>query len=474
MADKSASKYLLYLEKHLANQNPALLEASRVYHELDQIAYDLGLIDMDESTASKISWWPIITVFGTATAGAEKFINQYLKSDVLDADRQLPRNKFTILHYSSKELPVTLPGTALDGDTRFPFYQISHKIDQVKKGEGSHINTYLEMKTANCQALQGKLIVVAPNFTIEAQNPVIDYLNQFIVQTSDLVLVFFDAAKPDLEDLRESLSRFINEAVRDQDLNKILFVINQKGTAANPADPEIWKRQLQEFGLDSGQFVVLQDAPEQNKLIAQMSGSYQAGTSNDAELKKIHQRIEHINVESAYRILNSLEHSIDEIDDQVIPEVQKAITTWKERSNFTSGLILSFFVFLIVIGEISGFGLLDLFLDPFLAPISIAVIVAMMVPIHLLVSRMQAKFIIKDLEKKKKEQGLLENLAGLFEKSLTFWRILLPIKEPVGWTKQTRMQLLKLKDRAKELVQSLNDNFSAIDVRSKPDRGLES
>ncbi len=472
MAEKSASKYLLYLEKHLANQNPALLEASRVYQELDQIAYDLGLIDMDESTASKISWWPIISVFATPTAGAEKFINQYLHSDILDAGRQLPRNKFTILHYSSKELPVTLPGTALDADTRFPFYQISSKIDQIKKGEGSHINTYLEMKTADSAALRGKLIVVAANFTNEPQNPVVDYLNQFIVQTSDLVLVFFDATKPDLEDLRESLTRFIGTSIEGQDMSKILFVINQKGAAANPVDPEIWKRQLLEFGLDSGQFVVLREAPEQNKLIAQMSGSNQASSGNDAELKKIYHRIEHINVESAYRILNSLKHSIDEIDDQVIPEVQKAISTWKERSNFTSGLILSFFVFLIVIGEISGFGLLDLFLDPFLAPISIAVIVLMMVPIHLLVSKLQAKIIIKDLEKKKKEQRLLENPAGLFEKSLTFWRIMLPIKEPLGWNKQTRMQLLKLQDRAKQLVQSLNDNFSSTDVQEKVDSEL--
>ena len=474
MAEKSANKFLLYLEKHLANQNPALLEASSVYRELDQIVYDLGLIDDDDSMAIKISWWPIISVFATPTAGAEKFINQYLKTNLLDAERQLPRNKFTILHYSSKELPVTLPGTALDGDTRFPFYQISSKIEQIKKGEGGYINSHLEMKTADSAALQGKLIVVAANFTSEPQNPVVDYLNQFIVHRSDLVLVFFDAAKPDLGDLRDSLTRFISESVKEQELNKVLFVINQRGSASNPVDPEIWKKQLHEFGLQSGQFVVLHEAPEQNKLIAQMSGSYQAASGNDAEMKKIHHRIEHINVESAYRILNSLQHSIDEIDDQVIPEVQKAIKTWKERSNFTSGLILSFFVFLILIGEISGFGLLDLFLDPFLAPISVAVIVVIMVPLHLLVSKMQAKFVIKDLEKKKKEQGLLENPAGLFEKGMTFWRIMLPIKEPVGWNKQTRAQLLKLQARVKRLVQSLNDNFSSLGVQSKPSSELDS
>jgi hypothetical protein len=37
---------------------------------------------------------------------------------------------------------------------------------------------------------------------------------------------------------------------------------------------------------------------------------------------------------------------------------------------------------------------------------------------------------------------------------------MLPINEPVGWNKKSKAQLANLLSKAKDLVQSLNDNFS--------------
>ncbi len=48
----------------------------------------------------------------------------------------------------------------------------------------------------------------------------------------------------------------------------------------------------------------------------------------------------------------------------------------------------------------------------------------------------------------------------MFEKSLTFWRILLPRTEPFGNSRRNRKKLKALIEETKELVQSLNDGFS--------------
>jgi hypothetical protein len=71
-----------------------------------------------------------------------------------------------------------------------------------------------------------------------------------------------------------------------------------------------------------------------------------------------------------------------------------------------------------------------------------------------------AKFIAKKLAERQVELGLIENLPALFNKGITLWRILLPIRQPVGWTKEVQETLDILMTRAKGLVQSLNNTFN--------------
>jgi hypothetical protein len=92
-----------------------------------------------------------------------------------------------------------------------------------------------------------------------------------------------------------------------------------------------------------------------------------------------------------------------------------------------------------------------------------------MLPLHLMISRLQAKFIITRLDKRQKQLQITENLANLFEKNLTIGRMLLPVTEPVGWNKKTRARLAQLLDNIKELVQSLNDDFGSYDEQSLKD-----
>ena len=92
-----------------------------------------------------------------------------------------------------------------------------------------------------------------------------------------------------------------------------------------------------------------------------------------------------------------------------------------------------------------------------------------MVPIHLLISKLQAKLIINKLNERQKELHLMENLANLFEKNITFARMLMPITEPAGWNKKMKARLMQLTDKTKELVQSLNDNFGSYNEQIHTD-----
>jgi hypothetical protein len=236
-----------------------------------------------------------------------------------------------------------------------------------------------------------------------------------------------------------------------QDSNKFVYLIDEPIATLNPAKTnEIissWQRKLSALGLNTGQFIVLN-----NQQIA-------INPQNQSDFTEIDQRLANVAHDRTYRVLDSLEKSIREIDNVVIPEVKKGIVLWKERVNMSSLIVLAFIATLAIFAEVQ-IGILEFLIDPIIGPVLISALVAIMVPIHLLISRLQAKLIINKLNDRQKELHLMENLGNIFEKNLTLARMLLPITEPVGWNKKTKARLAKLSENTKELVQSLNDSFS--------------
>ena len=456
MTEKTASKYLINLEKHFANDNPVLLKSAKVFHDLDQIEYDLGLIEMDETTACKNSWWPIISLIGGNSTAKSRFINSYLGAQQLPSGIQASSHKFTVLLHNSQTNSTTLPGTALDVDPRYPFYQISRKIEQLQKGEGNRINSYLELKTINSERLKGKLFIDAPNISAVPTNPINSMLTKHIVETSDLVLVFtdvFESASPMIEELIQHISIH-------QDSNKFVYLIDEPLAALNPSKTnEIitsWQRKLTTMGLHTGQFIIV---PNQQNSINPLS---------KVDFSEIDQRMANVAYDRSYRVLDSLEKNIREVENVIIPEVRKGIILWKERVNISSLIVLCFIATLAIFAEIQ-IGILEFLIDPIIGPILIVIVVAIMVPIHLLISKLQAKLIINKLNEKQKELHLMENLANLFEMNITFTRMLLPITEPAGWNKKIKARLMQLTDKTKELVQSLNDNFGSYNEQIHTD-----
>lgn len=450
MTEKTASKYLLNLEKHFAADSPVLLKASKVFQELDQLEYDLGLIDSDETTASKNSWWPVISLIGGNSTAKSRFINNYLASENQFSGIQTANHKFTVLLHSNQANPTTLPGTALDVDHRFPFYQISRRIEQEQPGEGERINAYLELKTLNSDRLKSKLFIDAPNISAAPSTPITSLLTKHSIESSDLVLVFtdiFDSAMPLVDELIETVKRH-------QDSNKFVYLIDTPATLVNSSGAgEIiasWQRKLAGFGLNTGDFIVL-PSPE-GGITPQAPADFSA----------IEQRIANVGYDRTYRVLDSLEKNIRDINNVVIPEVKQAILQWKERSTFSSLIVLGFIATLAIFAEIQ-MGILELLIDPIVGPIIILTLIIIMLPVHIVFSRIHAKVIIAQLNKRQKELHLMENLAGLFEKNLTVGRMILPISEPIGWNKKTKLRLSQISNKTKELVQLLNDNFSIYD-----------
>lgn len=447
MTKKTPGKQLLNIEKYFVNDNPVLLQAAKVFHELDQLEFELGLIDADETTASKHSWWPIISIIGGSSPASSRFINQYLNANQSLAGIQSSNHKFTVLQHNSQSHAVTLPGSALDLDHRLPFYQISRKIERQMPGEGNNVNAYLELKTVHNERLKGKLIIEAPKFGIEAPvNPITKLLTRHIVEISDLVLVFCDVFDSELHSLTELTQSIVDQ----QDSNKFVYIIDN--AAANAEIIKAWQKRLAELGIKTGQFVVLSSQ-------AELSDPH-----NHESMEIIDERIKNLAHYRSYRILQSLEQNIRDVGDVIMPEVTQAIAIWKERAHFSSLLVLGFIVTLMLFAEIQ-MGFFAILFDPIVGPLALIGLVAFMAPLHIVISKLQAKLIVGRLDDRQKELHLMENLSELFEKSLTNAHMLLPIGTPVGWNKKTKARLAKLTEKTKELVIALNDGFNVYEDR---------
>jgi len=442
LSEKAVSSSLHQIEQQLADKNPALLQAFRLYHELDQVAYEMRLIGIDDSLANKTSWSPVITVIGEPSSGRNEFINRYLVDPSAQMNADDIGAQFNVLSHRESETSMSLPGTAVDGDPRFPFYHISEQLEQINKGESRNINIYLDLKTSKSPQLKDKTIITAPGFALHERQEGISLLRQHVTELSDLVFIFFDANQFTLEDFKVTLPPFLKHAANSHNPSKFIYIITESGQAASAETITNWKHQLQQLGLQSGQFI----------------GLSSDGNTNIQQI--LEQRLANIDIESAYRILSTLEVHITDFEDVVIKEVTKGLMLWKERTHFTLTLLLSLIALTLVAGEIQ-FGLVAILLDPFIASTCFFVLIIFLIPFHIYSSKFHAKFIIKQLNNRQKELGLTENLAALFTGNLTVWRMLLPITQPVAWTKEVRETLDMILTRAKGLVQSLNNSFNS-------------
>ena len=452
------------LQKHLKHENPILVDVVDRYKQLDAISIKIGLLKSGESYTTQISWWPLISVLGTFSAGKSSFINSYLGLSLQDTGNQAVDDRFTVISYSSDSESRTLPGVALDSDPRFPFYQISEQIESVASGEGAKIDNYLQMKVVPSEALRGKILIDSPGFDADEQRKSTLKLTDHIIDLSDLVLVMFDGRHPEPGAMQDTLEHLVKGAQRRNDSSKFLFILNQIDTSAKEDNLEsivaAWQKALVQAGLSTGRFYILF-----NKDIAvpveddAVWARYM--TKRDTDYSAITQRMEEINTKRVYRLLGNLESLSNQIEQQAVPQLKLARARWRSRVLSIDAVLLS--ILTGAVGALSWkFGPLQKWVSSPVGliddPIGLGAIIGFLVIcliLHFMVRRWSAKKVAQSLS----SADTYGDLQAAFLKSTRVWTSIFRTK-PVGWSKRIGGKLFTIRNDVDLLIQKLNDNFS--------------
>ena len=466
---KRMEQRLKRLQEHLKRENPVLVEAVNQYRELDAVAQKLGLLDGGESYATQISWWPLVSILGTFSAGKSSFINTYLDVDLQRTGNQAVDDRFTVITFSPDGQQRTLPGLALDGDPRFPFYQISEEIEHVTTGEGAKIDNYLQMKVAPSEKLRGKILIDSPGFDADEQRKATLRITDHIIELSDLVLVFFDARHPEPGAMQDTLEHLVKGSMRRNDGSKFLFILNQIDTSAREDNLEdivsSWQKALVQQGLSAGSFHILFNdklavpVPDEN-----VWARYVA--KRDADYRRIMARIDGVNIERVYRIVGAMESQANHIEQQAVPRLREALKRWKKQVLMADVLVLgSLLIALFAMSIEFDYWEGLLFNPPWLASlqghtvftaISIAIPIGIALGLHLLIRQKLAKRIAERLAVRES----YGSLAAAFRKSTRIWRSIF-LSTPSGWNKRNRRRLDGIRDATDRFVQYLNDRFTS-------------
>lgn len=460
--DKAISERLAKLESHLENENPLLLDAVIRFKKLDRIAYRMGLLMTSDTYATRIPWWPLITVLGTFSAGKSSFINHFLGQSLQLTGNQAVDDKFSVICYSAQEESRVLPGIALDSDPRFPFYQMSEEIEKVTQGEGRRIDAYLQMKTSASEKVSGKIIIDSPGFDADAQRNETLRLTDHIIDISDLVLVFFDARHPEPGAMHDTLDHLVGDTIRRNDSEKFLYILNQIDTAAREDNPEAvvaaWQRALAQKGLTAGRFYAIYNE-EVAVPIDDETVRKRFEVKRDADLAEIYERIHQVEVERSYRIIGALDHIASDIENVVVPQLASALSRWKKAVLIADAVVFGgIFIAAAAISkrlDIWNLLAMDITNEPVVSAIKVVVVAVIVLAIHFSVRRFIASIVAKKLQ----TDSLAGNIKNAFLRNTRTLRSLFH-PAPAGWTSRSRRVLAKVIADASGFVQTMNDRFT--------------
>ncbi len=461
---------ILNLEAHLAKENPVLLQIVQSFRELDKVAYRLGFLDGEESFTTHVSWWPLISILGTFSAGKSSFLNYYLGKKVQLTGNQAVDDKFTVLCYGSDDPPRVLPGLALDADPRFPFYEISEDIEAVAAGEGRKIDSYLQLKTCRSERLKGKIFIDSPGFDADIQRTSTLKITNHIIDLSDLVLVMFDARHPEPKAMQDTLQYLVAATMNRPDPTKFLYILNQIDTCAREDNPEevfaAWQRALSQTGLVAGRYYCVYN-PEPAVPILDESLRLRFEAKRDEDIAEIFARIRQLNIERAYRIVSVLEERAKTVEESLIPQLWEAKRAWRKRVLGVDGMILGLAA--VTVLGLLGLGYwevqhLHLAWSQLMAghPVVLGLVlvgIAAVGYIHFYIRKMAARAVIDKLKKTINPADMQEALINAFRNNTRWFRSVF-FTRPSGWGRRNRKRLEQIFLEADHHVQTLNDMFT--------------
>ena len=460
------------LESHLEQENPVLLNAVQSFRALDRVAYRMGVLETNQSFATQIPWWPLISVLGTFSAGKSTFINDYLGQKLQRTGNQAVDDRFSVIVYSPEPVSHTLPGVSLDSDPRFPFYRISQDIEQVAEGEGSRIDAYLQLKTCRSDLLRGKILIDSPGFDADAQRTAVLRISKYMIDLSDLVLVFFDARHPEPGAMRDTLKHLVGDTITRSDSGKFLYILNQIDSTANEDNPEdvvaAWLRAMGEAGLTAGRFYTIY-SPDAKTAIPDEYRRQRFEKKRDEDLGEIQQRMAQVEIERAYRIVASLRKCTNDFTRTAVPLLNTAMKRWRSRTLTGDALLL--------IALAAGVGSLAMqtghwdgtsyqagWLD-LLRSIEGGVegltgfLLLLVVLAHFGIRRLAANSVLSWLRKQVEAQQPTGNVVAAFERGTRVWRSVL-LGRAIGWNARSRAEIDEVLQSCESHIQRLNERFT--------------
>ncbi|PSJ16694.1 dynamin family protein [Nitrosomonas supralitoralis] len=467
------NKHLKSLQKHLADEhpdNPTLANAVKSFRKMDYVGQSMGLINKDESYATCVTWWPMIAVLGTFSAGKSTYINSYLNMPLQRTGNQAVDDKFTVICYSRHNEAKTLPGIALDADPRFPFFQISRSIDEISEAGQERIDAYLQLKTCPSENIRGKIIIDSPGFDADNQRASTLRLTQHIINLSDLVLVFFDARHPEPKAMQDTLAYLVSASVNRADANKFLYILNQIDVTAQEDNPEevvsAWQRSLAEVGLISGRFYRIYN-PSAAVPIANPHVRQRFEKKREEDMADINARMHQIEVERSYRIVGKLEQTAKDIKNKKVNKLSEMLNKWKNKVIFFDGLVFGTLAVLagtaMTMNE--SWSLLKTFSDQLMQAETSAIAITTfllisIIYIHFFIRRNVANRLLRKLGSELgSDHETFKQYLQAFNKSTAAYRPML-LKNPAGWNEVTQQTIDEIINEANDYIQALNDQFT--------------
>lgn len=460
------------LESHLEQENPVLLSAVRSFRTIDRVAYSMELLEPNQSFANQIPWWPLISILGTFSAGKSTFINHYLGQKLQRTGNQAVDDRFTVIVYSPEESSHTLPGVSLDSDPRFPFFRMSHDIEEVANGEGNRIDAYLQLKTSRSERLRGKILIDSPGFDADAQRTAVLRITDHMIDLSDLVLVFFDARHPEPGAMRDTLKHLVGDTISRADSGKFLYILNQLDSAAREDNPEdvvaAWLRAIGEAGLTAGRFYTIY-SPDAAVQIPDEHRRRRFEKKRDEDLNEIYERMERVEIERAYRIVAALRKTATDFTRESIPLLQSALRRWRRRTLiadsavFVSAAVI-FLVWSLKQGQWQGLNYHAAWLDllksiPWGLEGFEGVLIVLILAIHFGIRRLAALSLMPWLRKQVAQSNPPGDVVGVFQSNTRFWRTVL-LGRPFGWGSKARADLDEVLQSCEHYIQTLNERFT--------------
>lgn len=466
------------LENHLEVENPEMLGVVRSYRRLDKVAWRLGLLDRTESYATKIAWWPLVSVLGTYSSGKSTFINHVLKRPLQRTGNQAVDDKFTVICYGPERTPRVLPGIALDSDPRFPLYKISREIDREIAGEGERLDSYLQLKTCDSELLRGKIFIDSPGFDADAQRTSTLRITDHIIDISDLVLVFFDARHPEPGAMRDTLDYLVTHTLERPDFNKFMHILNQIDNAAREDNPEevfaAWQRALAQKGLTAGRFCRIYD-PEAAAPIKDEHLRRRFEAKRQEDMDEILHRIDELEVERSYRIVGELEQKAKNIREWFVPRLREARLAWRRRVFWHDAIAFGAVLLLLLAASIA-FGWWDglRYAPPWLesireSPVLLWSVVVLVVLaaffLHGAMRRLAGRAVLRRIRNDESLGEHAGTVARAFETNMRSWWPFF-VTRPRGWSPWTRRKLDAVLSDAHRAIRDLNDRFTDPSGRS--------